>query len=202
MLPVQPLPTPNGDEEDRSLLARTATGDAVAFEALVRRHEGSLLRFATRTCASSVEAQDTVQDGLLAVWRAASTYRGEGAVRAWMFRVVVHACRHRQRRHVGEPTDHCHLEDARELATPEDTPEEAASTRELGSAIDQALRGLSEEARAVLVLRDVEQFSGEEVADILGIGLASMKSRLHRARLDLKALLEAHLGSGAKESRQ
>ena len=190
---------PGGDEEDRALLARTATGETAAFEALVRRHEASLLRFATRTCASPVEAQDTVQDGLLAVWRAAATYRGDGAVRAWMFRVVVHACRHRQRRHVGEPAHHGALDDARGVPAPQRTPEEAASARELGGTIEAALHALPEDARAVLVLRDVEEFSGEEVADILGITLPALKSRLHRARLELKSLVDARIGDGAKE---
>jgi RNA polymerase sigma-70 factor (ECF subfamily) len=140
-----------------------------------------------------------VQDGLLAAWRGAATFRGEASVRAWLFQIVLHACRRRSRRRAGEPRVHAPVDEAAELPSGEPGAEERASSRQTGAALARALAELPEESREVLLLRDVEGMSGEEAAAVLGIGLAAMKSRLHRARLDLKERVEAILGHAIEE---
>ena len=188
-----------GEPDDGDLLRRSAAGDAAAFARLVARHEAALYRFATRTCGGGPEAEDALQDGLLAAWRGAGTFRGEASPRTWLFQVVVHACRRRHRRRAGEPGEHRELEAARGLAAPESGPERRAAARQAGAAIDAALAEMEPEAREVLLLRDVDGLSGEEAAAALGIGLAAMKSRLHRARLELKERVEARLGHPVEE---
>jgi len=194
-MPIDPGPT------DETLLARCAAGDRAAFDELVSRHGDALYRFALRQCRSGRDAEDATQDGLLAAWRGAATWRGEAAPRTWLFQVVLHACRRRSRRRVGEPAQHAPVEEAAALEAGGPAPDERLATDQAGAALRAALLDLPEEAREVLLLRDVEGLSGEEAAAVLGLGLAAMKSRLHRARLELKAGVEALLGGALTEER-
>ncbi len=186
------------DVTDEDLVRGSARGDRDAFEALVGRHGAAMFRFAARTCGSDADASDAVQEALLAAWRGAATFRGEAAARTWLYQILVHACRHRARRRAGEPREHVRIEDV--LAVPGDAAiEERVAAREAGAAIERALMAMSAEAREVLLLRDVEGLPGADVAAALGLELAAMKSRLHRARLELKARVEAMLGHPVEE---
>ena len=184
---------------DEVLLQRSGEGDAEAFELLVARHGDALFRFASRICRGERDAEDAVQDGLLAAWRGASTFRGDAAARTWLFQVVIHACRRRGRRRAGEPDGHEQVECAAALAAHDSGADVRAAARQVGGAIERALAEMSDEAREVLLLRDVEGLSGEEAAAVLGVGLAAMKSRLHRARLELKERVEEILGHPVEE---
>jgi RNA polymerase sigma-70 factor (ECF subfamily) len=184
---------------DDHLLRRAAHGDANAFDALVARHGGALYRFATRLCTNERDAEDAVQDGLLAAWRGASTFRGEASARTWLFQVVVHACRRRSRRRAGEPDVHEPVDGSTPIVAGDALADDRAAARQVGGAIDRALAAMNEDAREVLMLRDVEGLSGEDTAAALAIGLAAMKSRLHRARLELKERVEELLGHPVKE---
>lgn len=178
---------------DEDLVRRSSRGDAHAFETLVARHGDSLFRYASRTCGSGRDAEDALQDGLLAAWRGAETFRGEASARTWLFQVVIHACRRRQRRRAGEPERHEPVEAAERMPAAGRDAEESAAAAEMAATLERALAGMEDEAREVLLLRDVEGLSGDDAAKALGIGLAAMKSRLHRARLELKERVEAIL---------
>jgi RNA polymerase sigma-70 factor (ECF subfamily) len=186
-------------ETDEELVRRSADGDRAAFERFVARHGDSLYRFALRACGSEREAEDALQDGLLAAWRGAATFRGESAARTWLFQVVIHACRRRHRRRAGEPERMEDMEAAASVHHGGPAPDGQVAAREVGAAIDAALASMSSEAREVLILRDVEGIEGAEVAAALGITTAAMKSRLHRARLELKERVEASLGHAVTE---
>lgn len=186
--------------DDGALVARCAAGDRAAFDRLVERHGGALLRFAGRQCSSARDAEDALQDGLLAAWRGAGGFRGDAAVRTWLFQVVLHACRRRGRRRSGEPDHHTSMDEAEHLASDVAGAEERVAARQQGRALELALEALPAEAREILLLRDVEGLSGAEAAEVLGLGLAAMKSRLHRARLELKERTEAILGHPLEEA--
>lgn len=187
-----------GDDTDEELIHRSAGGDRAAFDALVVRHGGALLRFAARSCGSETRAADAVQDGLLAAWRGAGTFRGDAAARTWLFQIVVHACRRAVRRRAGEPEHHAPLDEA--AGVPAGGPvEEQLAARQVTRAMERALGEMTPEAREVLLLRDVEGLSGAEAAAALELDLAAMKSRLHRARLELKTRVEAILGHPLKD---
>jgi RNA polymerase sigma-70 factor (ECF subfamily) len=186
-------------ESDEELVRRAAQGDRAAFERLVARHGDSLYRFALRTCGGERGAEDAFQDGLIAAWRGASTFRGESAARTWLFQVVIHACRRRHRRRAGEPERMEDMEAAASVRHEGPAPDGQVAARQVGAAIDAALAAMASEAREILLLRDVEGMEGAEAAAALGITLAAMKSRLHRARLELKQRVEERLGHAVTE---
>jgi RNA polymerase sigma-70 factor (ECF subfamily) len=196
---VDQVTTTPEEADDLALVRRCAAGQRAAFDLLVARHAGALHRFALRRCATPRDAEDALQDGLLAAWRGAAGFRGDASVRTWLYQVVLHACRRRARRRVGEPERHAGLEEAEALASGEAGADARVAARQEARALAQALAGLPEEAREVLLLRDVEGLSGEEAAEVLGLGLPAMKSRLHRARLELKERVEAILGRALEE---
>jgi RNA polymerase sigma-70 factor (ECF subfamily) len=113
--------------------------------------------------------------------------------------VVLHACRRRARLRAGEPRVHEPLERAEAVPSPARGADARLSARQTGAALERAMAQLSPEAAEVLLLRDVSGLSGDETAAVLGIGLAAMKSRLHRARLELKERVEAVLGHAVEE---
>ena len=195
--PPGPPRTPTGvraEPSDEELVRRSASGDREAFERLVDRHGEALYRFATRTCRGARDAEDAVQEALLAAWRGAATFREESSARTWLFQVMIHACRRAARRRAGEPDRHEEAAAAEGLAADQSGPDDRTAARQAAAALERALAGLPPEGREVLLLRDVEGLSGEEAAAALGVGIAAMKSRLHRARLELKERVEAALG--------
>jgi RNA polymerase sigma-70 factor (ECF subfamily) len=184
---------------DEELIRRAGAGDRAAFAALVARHGDALFRFVRRGCGSAADAEDALQDGLVAAWRGARTFRGDARARTWLFQVVLHAARRRARRRAGEPSAHEPLDAAAAVESDAPGPEARTVARETGAALERALAALPAEAAEVLLLRDVTGLSGEETAEVLGIAVPAMKSRLHRARLELKERVEALLGHPVEE---
>src|SRR5512146_2648325 len=130
------------EPSDEALVRRSGAGDRHAFELLVARHEASLYRFALRSCGGAREAEDAVQDGLLAAWRGAAGFRGESAARTWLFQVLVNACHRRHRRRAGEAGPPEPLEKAADVVHDDAGPEARTGAREVGRAIDRALAAL------------------------------------------------------------
>jgi RNA polymerase sigma-70 factor, ECF subfamily len=186
-------------DTDEDLLRLTAAGDRDAFEDLVRRHGDALFRFAARVCRSERDAEDALQDGLLDAWRGSASFRGDAAARTWLFQVVVNACRRQGRRRAGQPELTAMDAADESVADGRPPPGGAIVARQVGAAMDAALAAMSGEASEVLLLRDVEGMEGREVAAALGLSLPAMKSRLHRARLELKERLESILGHPVSE---
>ena len=189
------------DPGDVDLLRLAGAGDAAAFELFASRHDVALLRFAARLCPGEASAEDAVQEGLLAAWRGASSFRGEASPRSWLLGIVLNSCRRETRLRTGAPRRSEPLEAADAIASSALAPDEAVMRAELGHALDAALAELEPADRAILLLRDVEELSGGEVARLLEVSLPAMKSRLHRARLQLKQRLEARLGQPVRRTR-
>jgi RNA polymerase sigma-70 factor (ECF subfamily) len=181
---------PDDNAEDVALLARVAAGDRKAFSAFVERHWGRMYRCALTTSGDGAAAEDAIQEAFLAVWRSAAGFRG-GSARAWLFAIARSAACHEIRRRVGEPSTVISLED---LGTAAGWGDPSCGDRvihgiEDRERVQKALAALSAEDQDALLLLDVEELGAEEAACALGIGVAAMKSRLHRARLRLMAEL-------------
>jgi len=169
-------------DRDAELIRRAGDGDRDAFAAVVSAHGAAVFRY-LKTVAGDA-AEDALQETFLAAWRSAATFRGDASVRTWLFTIARNAVNRQFRRRVGEPQDHEPLAVLGEKAGwGEENPERLALRRESAGVVAAAFSRLSNGDREVLLLRDVQGLSGDEVSAILGLTLAAMKTRLHRARL-------------------
>lgn len=174
-------------------MQRVASGDRAAFATLVAAHREAMwatLRFHT---PSEAAAEDALQETFLAAWRGAASWTGEAPVRAWLRGIARAQAARTWRRRVGQPAVFGELDDNLGAAAgwASGDPERAAARAEQANCLRLALQRLPEEDREVLTLRDQEGLTGPEAAAALGLTLDALKSRLHRARLRLMALLRA-----------
>jgi RNA polymerase sigma-70 factor, ECF subfamily len=182
--------TSSREESDGDLLAAHVKGDPDAFAELVRRHRDRLWAVALRTTSNREDAADAVQDALLSAFRRAESFRGDAQVSTWLHRIVVNACldrmRHQKSRHA-EPIP----EDEDRFGALADKPsyEDPAEVSERRTDVMQALSELTEEQRVALVLVDMEGYSVDEVADLVGCAPGTVKSRCARGRTKLAPLL-------------
>ncbi len=169
--------------DDESLLERARQGDSGAFTTLVERHQDELYTMALRLLGAPADAADVVQETFLRAYMRLPELRAV-SVRGWLFRVAVNASRDVQRRAVRRPADPLEDRDGKVLELPSHDvgPEAAAEARERAAAIREALLGLPADYRVAVVLRDVNDLSYEEIAEVLRVPLGTVKSRLSRAR--------------------
>lgn len=173
---------------DSRLIAACASGDREAFDELVDVHGGAVLRFLRRRGSDPALVEDAWQEAFLLAWSKAATYRGSGSLRSWLLTIARRIQGRMARRHppgTGPQTESLDELGLRAGWGRVEAPRVLEQLR-----IRSAYRRLSAEDREVLWLRDAEGFSTQETAAILGLGLAAVKSRLHRARLRLMAELE------------
>jgi RNA polymerase sigma-70 factor (ECF subfamily) len=178
--------------DDAALLARLCAGDARAFEALVSTYQHRVFGVALRMLGSRVEAEDVAQETFLRAHRALGAFRGDARLGTWLYAIVSRLCLNHL---ASAPRRHERSDDAAllRLAAPAADAAAALERSELEAALQQAIAELPHERRIVVVLRDLEGLAYEEIAETLGLELGTVRSRLHRARLDLKAKLERFL---------
>lgn len=187
------------DNGDTELLAKIRAGDAQALSRLLARYESRVYAFGMRLCREPEDARDVLQETMLTLARSADGFEGRSSLSTWLFTVARSFCIKQRRRRAGAPT---HLEslddterfDATALPAPDRAPDDSAADRELAAAIDAALDRLEPTLRDVVVLRDIEGLSAPEAAEVLGVSVAATKSRLHRARAQLRELLAPVFG--------
>jgi RNA polymerase sigma-70 factor, ECF subfamily len=168
---------------DSALVALTRSGNANAFEELVRRHQVTIFRIALRMLGDVRDAEDASQEAFLQAWRALPGFRSQSAFSTWIYRIVTNRCLNLQRARRPSQTLLWDQESG------EPGPEEEAEARHRLLVLREAILELTPEQRAVFVLRHLEGCAYEEIVQILGISLAAVKSRLHRARLELAGVL-------------
>lgn len=181
---------------DEDLLAAIRGGDGVALERLLERHAARVMRFAGKMCRDPDDAKDVVQETLIAAARNLPEFRGGSSVSTWLYTVARSFCIKKRRRSKHAPEHMLSIDDepdAHAVASTEPAPEEAVAARELGDALSRAIATLDPVSREVVVLRDVEGLTAPEVASIVGLSVEAVKSRLHRARVSLRELLEPHV---------
>jgi len=172
--------------DDEDLLRRARDGDRDAFSGLVIRHQDRLYTTALRILGNAADAADVVQETLLRAWLHIGELQAAG-LRSWLLRVTVNCCRDQQRRQVRRPATPLEDEAANivELPDPSIGPEQEVLAHERTATVLAALRQLPLDLRTVLVLRDVNDLSYDEIAAVLRIPTGTAKSRVNRARLRL-----------------
>ena len=179
-------------ERDLRLVERTRQGDLDAFNELVVHYQDHLLALATRLTGDVEAAHDAVQESFIRAYRNLHAFRGD-SFRAWLIRIAVNAStdvlRLRKRR-PSEPYPEREDEPWEPPAGASADPEREAVRRAQARALSTALAGLTEGQRAAILLYDVEGFDYPEIARIAGVSLGTVKSRIHRGRLAMRALLE------------
>ena len=189
-------PVVAGDDDAR-LLDAARTGDARALDALLERHEARIYRFGMRMCGDPEDAKDVLQETMLAVARTVGGFRGDASFTSWLFAIARSFCLKKRRKRALTGASSLETDAAREagaLADRAPSPEEAASLREVAGAVDAAIAALEPGYREVLLLRDVEGLSASEVAHALGLSVQAVKTRLHRARLAVRARVAPAIG--------
>jgi RNA polymerase sigma-70 factor, ECF subfamily len=190
-------------DEYTGLVRAASAGDAEALERLLMRAQEVAWRFSTSVCGHADDAEDAMQEALMKTYRYVGHIREPGAFRPWLYRTVRNACLMGRRKRAGEPARLQSLHEVvsaggRHMFTdPPDqgkTPEQLADNAALRRRLRKALRALPGPYRAVVFLREMEGLSTREVAQVMGMSEDNVKTRLHRARVQLQAILN----SGAK----
>jgi RNA polymerase sigma-70 factor (ECF subfamily) len=186
-------------EEDRELVELAQTGDARAFETLMRRYTPSLSRYLRRFLQDAADIEDVIQETFIKAYIAINHFRGDAAFSTWIFRIGINtakhglALRHRQGLRLGDLGDEDL--DTKELVETEadlETPELRLQTKESLALLDAALEKLPEEQRMSFELREIEGLSYEEIAGQMHCPVGTVRSRIHRARDTLAAALKGH----------
>jgi RNA polymerase sigma-70 factor (ECF subfamily) len=186
-----------GSPTDAELLASSAAGDEAAFAEFVARHRAAVYRFVGLLLHDRQRAEEILQDTFVQAWKHASSARVEFGARAWLLTIARNAAARRWREAAAAPTvSLTALGSEAGVADPAATPAAFAQLVESRAIVHEALAALPPADREVLVLRELEQRSGDEVAVVLGLSIEAMKSRLHRARLRLVAELRRRLPTG------
>jgi RNA polymerase sigma-70 factor (ECF subfamily) len=183
----------NEERGDSELLAAHVDGDARAFGELVARHRDRLWAVALRTTGDREDAADALQEAMLSAFRRAESFRGDAQVSTWLHRIVVNACLDRMRHQKSRHTEALPEEEDRVGALADKAAyEDPAEASERRTDVMHALAELTEEQRVALVLVDMEGYTVEEVAEIVGCAPGTVKSRCARGRSKLAPLLRQY----------
>ena len=194
--------------EENQLVARLRKRDDRAFSEMVLRHQGVIYNLCLRLSRSPAEAEDLAQDTFVRCFLSIGEFRGASRLSTWLYRIAINLSRNRakylERRRddaadrfedVPEATLRDNAAAGHSMGEPGPLPDEAMAGLETERRVQRSLARLEPDAREVLVLRDIEGLSYAEIVDITGLAEGTVKSRLHRARVALKAAFEAEGGS-------
>ncbi len=180
--------------DDQRLITASLRGDAAAFGELVRRYQDRLYNTVFRFLGNAEDAQDVVQEALISAYQSLESFKGDAQFFTWLYRIAINtAISHKRKRHPSLSIDVGR--DGEGTMEPLDTsdasrPGRALERREEERRVHRALERLSPEHRAVLILKDMEGQKYETMAEVLGVPIGTIRSRLHRARSELRDLLE------------
>jgi len=191
-----------GRPEEATVIAELKAGSEEAFASLIAQYHAPLYSLIARTIPDPAEAADITQDIFIKIYRGIGGFNGDSSLRTWIYRIALHEasnqrrwwCRHKRREITieqelassgdGEPF---HLKDT--LIDQHESPFDLAAHAEMRQQVEAVVREIPEPFQTVVVLRDIEGFGYEEIAEILDIHLGTVKSRLMRGRAHLKARL-------------
>jgi RNA polymerase sigma-70 factor (ECF subfamily) len=180
-------------DDEAAIVAQARLGDAKAFSELLRRYEGKIFRLALHITQNREDAEDVLQEAFLKAYEHLDQFQGQSRFYTWIVRIAVNQALMKLRKRKSDRS--VSLDDtidtgedtvAREIAAWDENPEQRYSREEINEILGSAIDGLQPIYRAVFVLRDVDGLSTEEAADALDLSVPAVKSRLLRARLQLR----------------
>lgn len=183
-------------KRDSTAVERLKQGDGKALDDLFRRHRQAAYGIAYRLVGNQEDALEVVQEAFIHVMRGIQTFRGQSSFKTWLYRIVTHAALDYRRWRALRTAESLDSESAPEPAadTHQRSPQDEASDRDLQRAIEKALANISEKNRAALVLFAIEGMSYKEIAEVLGISVGTVMSRIFNARQRLRELLASEIG--------
>ena len=174
------------NDQEHNLIQAARNGDQAAFGELVQQYQKRVFALAVRMCPTPELAEEAAQEAFLAAWQGLPFFRGDSAFATWLYRLTSNACvdlLRKENRHQDDETV------SAEVPDPAPTPEKAVEQKELRRQIEAGLQTLSPEHREVLILREIQQLSYDEIADVLSLDLGTVKSRINRGRRQLREFL-------------
>lgn len=193
------------DELESGLIERLVARDERAFNELVHVYGRRVSSLVLRMLGNAAEAEDLTQEVFVQVFKAIGTFRGDSKLSTWIYRIAVNLCKNRSKynrvRHAGEQdeleavAERVPLGQARGANVAQiERPDEAMAGRQVERIVQEAISQIEATFRECLILRDVEELSYEEIAEITGLPAGTVKSRIFRARAQLKEIVERRLG--------
>ncbi|WP_156338027.1 sigma-70 family RNA polymerase sigma factor [Chondromyces crocatus] len=200
------------DDEEARFIARLVARDESAFNELVVAYERRVYGLVYRMLGRRDEAEDLSQEVFVQVFKAIDQFRGDSKLSTWIYRIAVNLCKNRtkylSRRHASSTDDVDAMVDRAPLSAAKGVsvgdvsrPDELVEGMQLEMVVKKAIAQLEDEFREVLILRDVEDLSYEEIMAVTGLPEGTVKSRIHRARVQLRALVEKAMGERLKGGR-
>ncbi len=191
--------------DEEAFVKRLQARDEAAFNELVLAYERRVFALVFRMLGRREEAEDLAQEVFVQVFKAIDQFRGESKLSTWIYRIAVNLCKNRtkylSRRHAGSEDDVDAMADRAPLSSAKGVsvgdvgrPDELVEGMQLEVLVKRAIAQIDTDFRQVLILRDVEDMSYEEIASVTGLAEGTVKSRIHRARAQLRALVERALG--------
>jgi RNA polymerase sigma-70 factor, ECF subfamily len=174
--------------QDETLLIRQfKAGDPSTFERIVKTYQDRIYNLCYYLLGNPQDAEDAAQDVFIKAFRNLKGFRPEASLYTWLYRIGVNTCLDQKKKLRPEPLKN--ESQAEGLASTEPSPERRYQSKEIGQAINSALEQLSKNSRAVIVLKEIEGLPYEEIAEVLNTSVGTIKSRLSRAREELRRLL-------------
>ncbi|MCG0240062.1 MAG: sigma-70 family RNA polymerase sigma factor [Firmicutes bacterium] len=186
--------------EEAKLVERARQGDVDAFEALIIQYERKVYNLAYRLTGNPEDASDLAQEAFVRVYQSLGDFRGDSSFATWLYRIVANACRDELRRRQRQRTVSLEVtvenedgEMVRQYADEGEGPDQTLERVELQRLVRETLATLDEDHRQILILRDFQDLSYQDIADLLNLSLGTVKSRINRARHALKVKLAREL---------
>jgi RNA polymerase sigma-70 factor (ECF subfamily) len=199
------------EHEEAQFVARLVARDEGAFNELVVTYERRVFALVFRMLGRRDEAEDLAQEVFVQVFKAIDQFRGDSKLSTWIYRIAVNLCKNRtkylSRRHANDQDDVDAMADRLPFSAAKGVsvggisrPDELVEGMQLEVVVKRAIAQIEPEFREVLILRDVEDMSYEEIAEVTGLADGTVKSRIHRARAQLRALVEKAMGEKVRSS--
>ncbi|MGM0562783.1 MAG: RNA polymerase sigma factor RpoE [Pseudomonadota bacterium] len=187
-------------EVDYELVKRVQSGEKAAFDLLVRKYQSRVVSLVGRFVNSPDEVDDVAQEAFIKAYRGLKNFRGDSAFYTWLYRIAVNTAKNylvsRQRRgtHIGADIQEAEQYDGAELLREYDTPEQLLESEQARDKVIEAIQALPDELREAIMLRELEGLSYEEIAQMMGCPIGTVRSRIFRAREAIEKGLNTMVG--------